>query len=447
MATTFKVKESPKSEQLLLKERKFSAHNYTPMPIVYHEAHGVEITDVDGNKFLDFGASYGTTNQGHSHPKIVEAVIEQSKTLALPSRAFTHDLFGEFCELLCTKWGFDKVLPLNGGGEAIEFAIKLCRSWGYVTKNIAPNEAKVLMCANNYHGRHIGVTSGSTNPSARKNYGPFVPNVGPSYGEDKILRFNNLDDLKEAFELEGDKIAGIIIETVQGEGGINIPDPDYYDNVRKLCDEYKVLWVADEIQVGNFRTGKKIWAYENLSNSKPDVLVTAKSITGGLYPVSVVLSSAEIMDTIEPNSHGGTFTGSPIGCAAVIAAVNVLYDEKMGDRADSIGPVMIGGLKELMSKYDMIKEVRGVGLLSAFDVDETKIGEGKTAWHVCMFLRAKGIACKMVRNGTVRWCPPLVITEEQIKFALECLEDCCKNLPTMDANEIPDVERFHFLNH
>ncbi|ODV83467.1 hypothetical protein CANARDRAFT_177629 [[Candida] arabinofermentans NRRL YB-2248] len=445
---SFKVTSAPISAQMMEVEQKYSAHNYTPTPIVFENGLGCEITDVDGNKFLDFSAAYSACNTGHNHPAIIKAVKEQYDKIALPSRGFTHSRYAEFCKTLCESFGFEKVLTVNGGAEAVEFAIKLSRSWGYVKKGIAPNKAKVMMAAKNYHGRTLGVTSGSSNETARKNYGPFIPNVGPSYGDGKTLQFNDAEALEECFKLEGENIAAFIIETVQGEAGIYPPSPGYLEKVRELCDKYNVLWCADEVQMGSYRCGPKRWAYENLSTVKPDVLITAKSISGGIYPVSVVLSSAEIMNTIEPNTHGSTFSGSPIACAATIAALKVYVDDKIPENVAEVGPYMLEGLKAIGEKYDLITAVRGCGLIAAFDLNTEWLKKsGMNAWHVVMFLRAKGIACKMVHGTTVRYCPPLIVTKEQIQVGLDALEDCCSLLPNMKAENIPGVKEFHYLAH
>ncbi|KAG7829276.1 hypothetical protein KL920_003069 [Ogataea angusta] len=445
---TFKITASPKSLDLLLKERTYSAHNYTPVPIVFDSASGIHVTDVDGNEYLDFGAAYSAVNTGHNHPKIVEAVRAQYEKCALVGRGFTHSLYAQFCEEVCKAFGFERVLPLNGGGEAVEFAIKLCRAWGYMKKRIPRDEAKVMMVAKNYHGRLLGVTSGSTNAAARANFGPFVPKVGPAYGDGKMLPFNDLEALEECFELEGDKIAGIIIESVQGEAGIFPPNPGYLDGVRALCDKYNVLWCADEVQMGSYRCGSKRWGYENTSSSKPDVLVTAKSISGGLYPCSVVCSSSEIMDSIAPNSHGATYSGSPIACAATLAALKVYEEEHLGANVAEQGPHMLAKLARLSTTYDLIEQVRGVGLIAGVDIDVELLAQnGMSVWHVCMFMRAMGIACKQVHDKTVRFCPPHTVTRVQIDSMIASFEQCCQTLLKLQPADIPGVSDFHFLAH
>ncbi|ODV83468.1 hypothetical protein CANARDRAFT_9529 [[Candida] arabinofermentans NRRL YB-2248] len=446
---SFKVTSTPKSIEMMAVEQKYAPHNYTPNPIICESALGSIITDVDGNEYVDFNDAYSACNAGHCHPDIVKAVKEQYDKIALPSRGFTHARYAEFCKTLCELFGFEKVLTVNGGAEAVEFAIKLSRSWGYVKKGIAPNKAKVMMAAKNFHGRTLGVTSGSTNETARKNYGPFIPNVGPYYGDGKLLEFNDVEGLEECFKLEGKEIAAFIVESVQGEAGIFTPTPGYLEKVRELCDKYNVLWVADEIQMGTYRCGPKRWAYENFSDVKPDVLITAKSISGGLYPVSVVLSSAEIMNTIEPNTHGSTFSGSPIACAATIAALKVYEDYKIPEHVAEVGPYMLDGLRALCDKYPLITGVRGCGLIAAFDLDGDLLeANGMTCWHVIMFLRAKGIAAKNLHHSPmIRYCPPLVITKEQIQIGLDALEDCCKELLLMKPEDIPGVKEFHYLSH
>ncbi|CAI4286048.1 AIS_collapsed_G0004830.mRNA.1.CDS.1 [Saccharomyces cerevisiae] len=431
------------SESCILKERQYSAHNYTPMPVVFARAAGCEVWDVDGNKYLDFGGSYCATNQGHNHPKIAEAVIDQIKKCCLPSRAFTHELFAGYVEYVCKVFGFEKCLPLNGGSEAIEFAIKLSRAWGYTKKGIEPSKAKVMFAANNYHGRTLGTTSASTNEHARKNYGPFIPNVGPWYGDGKIIRYNNIKDIEECFELEGENIAAIVLESIQGEAGIYVPEKGYLSAVKRLCEQYNILYIADEIQVGAGRTGKLL-SYQH-DGIQPDVLVVAKSISGGFYPTSLVLSSADIMDSIQPNSHGATFSGSPLSCRASKKALEVLFEEKMIENAANLETVLFKGLNEIKENSDVITDVRGRGLLAGFDVDRNALGEGKKVWHLCMLLRSKGVICKMVHDKTIRWSPALTITEEQLKFGLKCLEESVTEIKNISVAEIPDAIRYEYL--
>ncbi|KAG0681398.1 ornithine aminotransferase [Pichia californica] len=447
MSIPFKVLENTKSAELFKLEKKYSAHNYTPLPIIVSEGHGEYLYDVDGNKYLDFGSSYGATNTGHNHPIIINEIKEQYDKIALPSRAFTHNLFGKFCETVCTRFGYEKVLPLNGGAEAIEFTIKLCRSWGYIKKGIPLNEAKVIMMKDNFHGRTIGVTSGSTNEEAKENYGPFLPNVGPKFGLNNEFNviFNDINSLEKCFQLEGNSIAGLIFETVQGERGIYVPDIGYLEKVRELCDKYNVLWCADEVQMGSYRCGNKFFAFENLSKVKPDVVATAKSITGGVYPSSIVLSSKEIMDTIGKNTHGATFSGSPIACAATIATLKVYDDEKLGEKGVILGKEMFKGLYRLKEKYPLIEDIRGVGLIAGIDINMDILEKkGMNVWHVCMFLRAMGIACKMVHEKTIRFCPSLVMNISGVKEGISALEICCQKLPYIEANDIPGVEIFAY---
>lgn len=444
-AIPFKVHKNTKSVELLKLEKKFAAHNYTPIPIVVSHGEGPYLHDVDGNTYLDFGASYSATNTGHNHPKIVAAVKKQLDLIALPSRAFTHNIFGEFCETVCERFGYEKVLPLNGGAEAIEFAIKLCRCWGYITKKIAPEEAKVMMMVGNFHGRTISATSASTNETAKKHYGPFLPNVGPFYGpsNEYQLEFNNAESLEECFKREGEKIAGLIFETVQGERGIYVPDQGYLEKVRELCTKYNVLWCADEIQMGSYRCGGKFFAYENLSKVKPDIVVTAKSISGGVYPSSIVLADADIMNTIGPNTHGATFSGSPIACAATMAALHVYDEENLGANGVTLGKVMFDGLNRLKARYQLIEDVRGTGLIAGIDININLLStKGMNIWHVCMFMRAMGIACKMVHEKTIRFCPALVMNIDQINRGIYTLELCCENLLKIDPQEIPGVSEF-----
>lgn len=436
---------STRTELCLLKERSYSAKNYTPMPVVFKKALGCRVWDVDDNEYLDFGGSYCATNQGHSHPKIVKALIDQAQVCSLPSRAFTHDLFGDYMKYVCQYFNFEKALPLNGGSEAIEFAIKLARSWGYTKKLIKEDEAKVLFAANNYHGRTLGSTSASTSANARKHYGPFIPNVGPYYGnEAKYIRYNHIEDIEEAFELEGAKIAAIVLESIQGEAGVYVPEEGYLKRVKELCEKFNILYIADEIQVGAGRTGTLLSCEQD--NVTPDVLVVAKSIGGGVYPTSLVLSSTEILDSIEPNSHGATFSGSPLSCATSRAALEVLIEENLVEKAKYLGKIMIEGLENIRNNSSIIAEVRGRGMIAAFDIEEQKLN-GKRVWHLCMLLRSKGIICKMVHGKTIRWSPALVITEEELRFGLSKLEEAVDEIIDMPVSQIPDALKFDFLKY
>lgn len=431
-----------KSECLLSKEQQFSAHNYIPMPIVFKTAKGCDVWDVDDKHYLDFGSGYCSTNQGHCHPKIINALKEQAEKLTMPSRAFSHELFGDYMEFVCQYFGYEKGLPLNGGSEAIEFVIKLARAWGYTKKGIKPDKAKVLFAEANYHGRTLGSVSASTNPSARKNYGPFIPNVGPNYGDNKVLRFNYIEDVEEAFELEGENICAIVLETMQGQGGIIPPDPNYLPKVKELCKKYNVLYAADEIHAGCGRTGKLL-ACEHYG-VVPDILAVAKSIGGGVFPTSLVLSSAEIMDTIEPGSHGATFSGSPLSCATSKVALQVLKEENMAQNAAELGQYLFDKLNTIKSQTGMINEIRGKGFFVGIDLNQAKLDD-KLPWHVCMLLRSKGIICNLVHTTVIKWAPPLMITKEQLDFALRCLEETLVEIPCMSIASIPEAEKYSYL--
>ncbi|WEJ92642.1 ornithine aminotransferase [Yamadazyma tenuis] len=415
------------------------------MPVVFKKAIGCKVWDVDDNEYLDFGGSYCATNQGHSHPKIVQALIDQAQICALPSRAFTHNLYGDYIKFVCQYFDFEKALPLNGGSEAIEFAIKLARAWGYTKKGISQNEAIVLFAANNYHGRTLGSTSASTTPGARKNYGPFLPKVGPYYGsEGKFIRYNHIEDIEEAFKTDGPNIAAIVLESLQGEAGIYVPKDGYLQQVKRLCEEYNILYIADEVQMGAGRTGTLLSCEQD--GIKPDVLVVAKSIGGGVYPTSLVLSSGEIMDCIEPNSHGATFSGSPLSCATSKVALEVLIEDNMIDNAKHLGKIMLDGLNSIREKSSIITDVRGRGLMAGFDIDESQLN-GKKVWHVCMLLRSKGIICKMVHAKTIRWAPALVITEEELRFGLRMLEQTINEITALEIADIPDAVTFDYLRY
>lgn len=431
-----------KTVALLAKERKYSPKNYTPMPVVFSKAKGTRVWDVDGNEYIDFNSSYSATNQGHSHPKIVEAMIKQSENLIMPSRAFTHDLYGEFSEFVCDYFGYEKFVPMNGGAEAIEVVIKLARAWGYTQKGIEPHAAKVLTVLGCYHGRTTGATSLSSDEYLRKNYGPYTPGLGATYADGtKTLHYNNIEELEDAFKTDGDKIACLLMESIQGEGGIFVYDPGYLVKVKELCKKYNVLWAADEIQSGCGRTGKLLACDHD--GVRPDILVVAKSISGGVYPTSLVLSSEKIYSSMAPNTHGATFSGSPLSCATTIAALKVLKDEKMIENSADMGDnYLLPGLRKLMLKHPkVVSDVRGKGLFTAFDIDYSGIPEGRKAWHLCMLLKSRGILAKTVHDNVIRFAPQLIITQEEIEFALNALDESLKDLANPDL-EIPEAELF-----
>ncbi|CAF9905555.1 MAG: ornithine aminotransferase [Alectoria fallacina] len=449
------------TDEAIRSEHTYAAHNYHPLPIVFSRAAGCSVWDPEGKEYLDFLSAYGAVNQGHCHPELVKALIEQASRLTLSSRAFYNDVFPKFAEFVTKFFGFDMVLPMNTGAEAVETAVKIARKWGYKTKGIPQNEALVLSVAENFHGRTFSAISMSTDPESRDNYGPFVPNLGsrcPKSGKD--LQYNDVDGLKSAFSAHGDKIAAFLVEPIQGEAGIVVPAHNYLKEVRDLCDRYNVLMICDEIQSGIARTGKLLC--HEWSGIKPDLVLLGKAISGGMYPVSCVLGSKDVMLTIEPGTHGSTYGGNPLGCAVAIRALEIVRDEDMVSRAQELGELFRNGIEKLSNP--MIKTVRGKGLFNAVVIDETKTG-GHSAWDLCMLMKEKGLLvgralkvahvkksgdaddlkAKPTHQNIIRLTPPLVITEEEIQRALKVIDDAMKELPSLKGTRedevIPEPEK------
>ncbi|CCG81331.1 Ornithine aminotransferase [Taphrina deformans PYCC 5710] len=439
--------EKSKTLKYLNLEREYSAHNYTPLPVVFARAQGAKVWDCDGKEYWDFGGSYCAVNQGHSHPEIVEALVKQSQTLALSSRAFTHDLFGEWSRFICQTFDYEKVLPLNGGAEVVEAATKLARSWGYTSKGIPDGQAVVLNFQGNYHGRTVLATSMSTTPNARLNYGPYTPGVGPHWDTKdptKVIRYNHIEDLEEALNVVGKQVCAIIVESIQGEAGVIVPKDGYLQAIKALCKKHNVLYIADEIQVGLGRAGHMV--YCESQGVKADVLLLAKSISGGLYPTSVMLSSTDLMACIHPNSHGATFSGSPTSCAVSRAAVSVLMKENLCQRSVRLGTLLMAGLKQLKADFQAIRDIRGAGLLIAIDIDPTFLSSRKhtwNLWHLSMLLLQKKIIAKLVQTNTLKLTPPLVISDQGIRDCLQALRECFTELP--ELSEIPGAAEFNSL--
>ncbi|KAF5099536.1 hypothetical protein DV451_002935 [Geotrichum candidum] len=414
------------SQQAIEYEQKYSAHNYHPLPVVLAKGLGAHVWDPEGNEYLDFLSAYSAVNQGHCHPKIVGALVEQAHRLTLSSRAFHSDVFGEFAKYVTEFFGYEMVLPMNTGAEAVETAIKLARKWGYVKKGIPEGEAIVLSATENFHGRTLAIVSMSTDPEAKENYGPYLENVGPFIpGTNKPLRYNNIEDLEEAFNNAGDKIAAFLVEPIQGEAGIVVPADDYLTKVHALCKKHNVLFIADEIQTGIARTGKLLCVEH--SNVKPDVVLLGKAISGGVTPVSAVLSSREIMLCFEPGTHGSTYGGNPLSCAVAIAALQVVKDENLVERAATLGEKFRKGLEPLL-ETGIVSEIRGRGLLNAIVIDHAKTN-GRTAWDLCVSLKERGLLAKPTHENIIRLAPPLVISEEDVAKGLDIIAECVKNLP------------------
>ncbi|KAF8543790.1 pyridoxal phosphate-dependent transferase [Trichophaea hybrida] len=436
-SSAFSAYHVASSIQALDLEHKYAAHNYHPLPIVFAKAKGVHVWDPEGKEYLDFLSAYSAVNQGHCHPKIVAALVEQAQRLTLSSRAFYNDVFPVFSKFVTEFFGFDMVLPMNTGAEAVETAFKIARKWGYKVKGIPPNEALILGVSENFHGRTFGAVSMSTDPECRINYGPYIPGIGPiSPATGKTIRFNHAEDLEEALVSHGDKIAAFLVEPIQGEAGIIVPDDSYLKRVRELCTQYNVLLICDEIQTGIARTGRLL-CFEHFG-IKPDLVLLGKAISGGVYPVSAVLASKEIMLCIEPGTHGSTYGGNPLGCAVALAALEVVRDEKLTERAQTLGERFRAGLHSL--NHPAISTIRGKGLLNAVVIDETKTF-GHSAWNLCLILKEKGLLAKPTHQNIIRLAPPLVITEEQIDQSIQIFREALEALRTWEEGLVQEEER------
>ncbi|WP_407401967.1 ornithine--oxo-acid transaminase [Chryseobacterium sp.] len=392
-------------------ENQYGAHNYHPLPVVLDKGEGVFVWDVEGKKYFDFLSAYSAVNQGHSHPKIVDALVNQAKKLALTSRAFYNSNLGEYEKKITTLFGFDKVLPMNSGAEAVETAVKLARKWSYEVKGIAENAAKIIVCENNFHGRTTTIVSFSNDPDANKNYGPFTP------GFVKIP-YNDLQALETALEQDAANIAAFLVEPIQGEAGVYVPDENYLKKASELCKKHNVLFIADEVQTGIARTGKLIACHHE--NVQPDILILGKALSGGMYPVSAVLANDEIMNVIKPGQHGSTFGGNPIACAVAIAALDVVAEEKLSERAETLGQLFRAEIEKLIEKTDLLSSVRGKGLLNAILINDTP--ESTTAWELCLALKENGLLAKPTHGNIIRLAPPLVITEAQLIDCVQIIE-------------------------
>lgn len=386
-------------------EEKYGAHNYHPLPVVLERGEGVYVWDVDGKRYFDFLAAYSAVNQGHCHPKIVGAMIEQAQKLTLTSRAFYNDSLGEYAQFITSYFGFDKVLPMNTGAEGVETALKLARKWAYEKKGVAENEAKIIVCKNNFHGRTISIVSASNDPDARRNFGPFTPGI-------IAVDYNDAAALAEL--LKDKNVAAFLIEPVQGEAGVVVPDEGYLKKCYDLCKANNVLFIADEIQSGLGRTGKLLAC--DHEGVRPDVLILGKALSGGTYPVSAVLTSDEVMLCIKPGQHGSTYGGNPLACKVGIAALTVLKEEKLAENSGRLGKLLLNELKAIQAANpELVKLVRGKGLFCAMVINERN---GKDAWDVCVELMKNGLLAKPTHGDIIRFAPPLVINEEQL---MECV--------------------------
>lgn len=391
-----------KSQQLIDLEDKYGAHNYHPLPVVLSKGEGAIVWDVEGKKYYDFLSAYSAVNQGHCHPKIVGALVEQAGKLCLTSRAFHNDQLGNYEKYICEYFGYDKVLPMNSGAEAVETAIKLARKWAYEKKGVTENQAKIIVCTQNFHGRTINIISFSTDSDSKNNFGPFTTGY-------EVVEYNNLVDLEKA--LADKNVAGFLVEPMQGEAGVVVPDEGYLKSAYELCKKNNVLFIADEIQTGIARTGKLLAC--DWENVHADILILGKALSGGVYPVSAVLANDDVMLCIKPGQHGSTYGGNPLACAVAVAALEVVKEDKLAERAEYLGNILRSELKAI--QHPMLTKVRGKGLLNAIVIKETN---GKTAWDVCLKLAENGLLAKPTHGDIIRFAPPLVITEEQI---LDCV--------------------------
>lgn len=399
-----------KTDALIAKEDQYGAHNYHPLPVVLEKGEGVYLWDVEGKRYYDFLSAYSAVNQGHCHPKIIQALKDQADRLTLTSRAFHSDKLGDFEQYLCELFGFDKALPMNSGVEAVETAMKLCRKWAYEVKGVAENQAKIIFASGNFHGRTLSVISASNDPSSRTGFGPYMSGIG-------MVAYNDLDSLRKALESDAN-IAGFIVEPIQGEAGVVVPDDNYLLEAADLCRQHNVLFVADEIQTGIARTGKML-AVDHL-DLKPDILILGKALSGGVLPVSAVLANDEIMLTIKPGEHGSTFGGNPLACAVAKAALQVVLDEQLAEKAEALGEQFRAGLREIAVRNPLVKLVRGKGLLNAIVIDTEE--DSPLAWNICLKFRDNGLLAKPTHGNKIRLAPPLVITADQVQDCLDIIE-------------------------
>lgn len=415
------------SKQAIEYEHEYAAHNYHPIPVVFKKASGVDVWDIENKHYLDFLSCYSAVNQGHCHPKIVQAAKDQLDLLTLSSRAFHNDKFAEFAKFATEYFNYESILPMNTGAEAVETGLKLARRWGYLKKGIPENQAVVLALENNFHGRTFGAISLSVDPESRDHFGPFLDTLTAKKNGTDYIRYGIIEDLENVLKAKGDKVAAIILEPIQGEAGIVVPPKDYLSSVQKLCKEYNCLLICDEIQTGIGRTGKML-CYEHTEGCKPDVVLLGKAISGGVLPVSAVLANKDVMSVFTPGSHGSTFGGNPLASAVAIAALEVIRDEKLTENAKEMGDYLKQQLSQIAEKSNgIISEVRGVGLLTAIVIDSQKT-KGKSAWDLCLAMKDKGVLAKPTHEHIIRLSPPLVITKDQIDTAVKAIAESVEEL-------------------
>ncbi|MBT8307952.1 MAG: ornithine--oxo-acid transaminase [Maribacter sp.] len=427
------VLERISSKEAIALEERYGAQNYHPLPVVLSKGEGVYVWDVEGKKYYDFLSAYSAVNQGHCHPKIINALKTQAENLTLTSRAFYNDMLGRYEKYITEYFGFDKVLPMNTGAEAVETAIKLARKWGYEKKGIHANQAKIVVCQNNFHGRTITIISASNDPVATENFGPFTPGI-------VSIRYNDIYALQEA--LEDENVAAFLVEPIQGEAGVYVPDDNYISEAYKLCKSKNVLFIADEVQTGIARTGRLLatcgnctCADKNCSGTpevKPDILILGKAISGGVFPVSAVLADNGIMEVIRPGNHGSTFGGNPLACAVAIAALEVVKEEHLAENAYKLGRLFRSEIEKLINKTDLISMVRGKGLLNAIVINDTE--DSSTAWEICMLMKENGLLAKPTHGNIIRFAPPLVMTKDEL---LDCITIISKTIRQFEKQKKP----------
>lgn len=407
------------SEHYIAREEAYGAHNYHPLPVVLSKGKGTYVWDVEGKKYFDFLSAYSAVNQGHCHPQILAAMTHQAQQLTLTSRAFYNDQLGAFEEYATKTFHYDKLLPMNTGAEAVETAIKICRKWAYEKKGIPENEAQIVVCSNNFHGRTTTIISFSNDPVANKNFGPYTSGF-------LKIEYDNLQALENTLK-HNKNIAGFLVEPIQGEAGVFVPSDGYLKKAKALCEAYKVLFMADEVQTGIGRTGRLLASCGNCSCAdkhcsdvpevKPDILILGKAISGGVYPISAVLANNAIMDVIRPGNHGSTFGGNPIAAAVGIAALEVIKQERLAQNAAEMGELFRTELQAFSQEVDLIKTVRGKGLLNAIEINDTE--DSSTAWDICLVMKKNGLLAKPTHGNIIRFAPPLIINRAQL---MECVE-------------------------
>lgn len=407
------ISEITSSQQAIEMEEKYGAHNYHPLPVVLKKGEGVYVWDVEGKKYFDFLSAYSAVNQGHCNPTITKAMNDQASTLALTSRAFHNDMLGKYEKYATEYFGYDKLLPMNTGAEAVETAIKICRKWAYEKKGIHEKEAQIIVCKNNFHGRTTTIISFSNDEDARKHFGPYTPGF-------LKIEYDNLQELEKTLK-ENPNVAGFLVEPIQGEAGVYVPSEGYLKKAKDLCKAHNVLFIADEIQTGIARTGKRLAC--DHENVRPDMITLGKALSGGAYPISAVLADDEVMNVIKPGQHGSTFGGNPVAAAVAIAALEVVKNEHLADNAAKLGELFRMEINKYIDDSKLVKLVRGKGLLNAIVINDSE--ESSTAWDICMALKENGLLAKPTHGNIIRFAPPLVMTEEQL---MECVAIIKKTL-------------------